>query len=873
MGSHVREERASIIKSDALKVLPDLDLDEGDSGGDEAKVPLTRNSNLYADSPRETLVSDGISEEEIARRRRVGISMLIGLLMSIVVCVLLLSYLGEQESFRPAIQHHFIAATSAKGFKTNLEYYSGVRLASLVSFTGDLEMANFIRSQAIEYGIDEDSITLDEFDMLVNEPETLTLETLEQTSQSSSEDSGTTPLAFYDFVAEHSAKQLKRQNKGKNVVMPHPAFHLYARNGTAVGALVYAHFGASADYEALARANVSVAGKIALVRIGGDVSLPAKVVLAANDPADDGSARGRTAPDGPWRPSSTASFGSVYMGDGDPTMPEGSSATCPTAPYADRFSVDDIYSENNTFNVLPPVVSMPISAVVAQELLAQAENATANVSSIKSLEAAEVFGSRWEGGGLGGRYQLVVDDDTSSSAAVGIVVKMTNKNVFKLATTWNVAITLRGSREPDRHVIVGAPRDSLNAGAANPGSGNAVLLEVVRALGILLSNGWRPHRTLILASFGGEQFGAVGSSHWIDRYADFESGGAGRGVVYLQMRDAVRGAGALRCEASATIRKNIYLMTAAVTQPQKQSFPDVDSFFYNISSADFSSADESDDDGGERDMLPINATFSSDELPDGGNSVFAYWLDDANKKSSSDTPLELPPMGRPGAFQDGRIPPFLGRLGIPSLELGFDGGYFGVEGSSADLPTWVSYFADPQFAFHRAAAELYGSILLSFTDAQFLQYDFTELSRELRRGETFLADALAHEGLTESVSLTRLHEATTIFEAAAVSASHEMTAISNDPAGSDAKRVRELNTRLLRAQRAFLLPSGLTYMPWLKNVLYGISEWDDYRLGLFPGVTQELKRGNAMTARRELVRLCLTIETAADILVNSPDDD
>ncbi|RLN14433.1 hypothetical protein BBJ28_00010273 [Nothophytophthora sp. Chile5] len=822
MGSHVREERASIIKSDALKVLPDLDLDEGDSGGDEAKVPLTRTANLYADSPRETQVSDGISDEEIAHRRRVGISMLIGLLV-------------------PAIQHHFIAATSAKGFKTNLEYYAGSTRHT--GSTGDLEMANFIRSQAIEHGIDEDAVTLDEFNMLVNEPETLTLETLQQSSQNSSEDSGNTPLAFYDFVAEHSAKQLKRQNKGKNVVMPHPAFHLYAKNGTAVGALVYAHFGASADYEALARANVSVAGKIALVRIGGDVSLPAKVVLAANDPADDGSARGRTAPDGPWRPSSTAAFGSVYMGDGDPTMPEGSSATCPTAPYADRFSVDDIYSENNTFNVLPPVVSMPISAVVAQELLAQAENAAANVSSIKSLEAAEVFGSRWEGGGLGGRYQLVVDEDASSSAAVGIVVKMTNKNVFKLATTWNVAITLRGSREPDRHVIVGAPRDSLNAGAASPGSGNAVLLEVVRALGTLLSNGWRPHRTLILASFGGEQFGAVGSSHWIDRYADFESGSAGRGVVYLQMRDAVRGAGALRCEASATIRKNIYLMTAAVAQPQKQSFPDVDSFFYNIS-ADFSSADESDDDGGERDMLPINATFSSDELPDGGNSVFAYWLDDANKKSSSDTPLELPPMGRPGAFQDGRIPPFLGRLGIPSLELGFDGGYFGVEGSSADSPTWISYFADPQFAFHRAAAELYGSILLSFTDAQFLQYDFTELSRELRRGETFLADALAHEGLTDSVSLTRLHEATTIFEAAAISASHEMTAISNDPAGSDAKRV-----------------------------LYGISEWDDYRLGLFPGVTQELKRGNAMTVRRELVRLCLTIETAADILVNSPDDD
>lgn len=45
-----------------------------------------------------------------------------------------------------------------------------------------------------------------------------------------------------------------------------------------------------------------------------------------------------------------------------------------------------------------------------------------------------------------------------------------------------------------------------------------------------------------------------------------------------------------------------------------------------------------------------------------------------------------------------------------------------------------------------------------------------------------------------------------------------------------------------------------------------MSEWDDYRVGYYPGVTHELKRGNAMTIKRELIRLCQTIEQAADIL-------
>ena len=59
----------------------------------------------------------------------------------------------------------------------------------------------------------------------------------------------------------------------------HPAFHFYSLNGTASGQLVYAHYGRSADYAALAKANVSVAGRVVLVR-GGHISLPAKVVLA-----------------------------------------------------------------------------------------------------------------------------------------------------------------------------------------------------------------------------------------------------------------------------------------------------------------------------------------------------------------------------------------------------------------------------------------------------------------------------------------------------------------------------------------------------------------------------------------------------------------
>lgn len=96
MGSS--DDRASIIKGDALKVLPDLDLDEGDSNADESKVPLTR-ANIYADSPREVQLSDGISEQEILLRKRVGITFVMGLILASAICVMLLGVLGHEENY------------------------------------------------------------------------------------------------------------------------------------------------------------------------------------------------------------------------------------------------------------------------------------------------------------------------------------------------------------------------------------------------------------------------------------------------------------------------------------------------------------------------------------------------------------------------------------------------------------------------------------------------------------------------------------------------------------------------------------------------------------------------------------------------------
>ncbi|KAJ0406047.1 hypothetical protein P43SY_010103 [Pythium insidiosum] len=868
------DEKASIRKNDSLlqqqqrgslkleleRPATGVDDDEGD---DDDERPILA-PNLYMDSPRIPRIDDDVSDDEKRRRKLVGVATLLGLFLSVLLCVVFLHYLSHHESFSalPPTQHRLMAATSTKGAKETLEQYTaGYRQTGSA---GDQEMAKFIRSKAIDFGIEDRFIKIEEFQILTNEPETLKIEIPRKTGA---------PSQVFDLTASYRVAATKNQRASL------PPFHMYARNGTASGPIVYAHYGRSQDYAALSKAGVDISGCIALVRMG-EISLPAKIVLAGrhgavgvvtyNDPFDDGEARGKTYPDGPWRSSDEASFGSVYMGNGDPSTPDGFSAS-----EADRITVDEVFSTNNTYNLLPPVVSLPVSAKHASELLQ-------TVTDTAYKTASQVF-PNWSGGALRGATYRVGQGS--------VKVKIDNANKYTIKKVWNVLITIRGSREADRYIIVGAPRDALYAGASSPGSGNVVFIELLRAVGDLLTNGWVPHRTLLLASFDGEQYGSVGSSEWIDRHFSHLGG---RGVAYLHLRDVVRGAGALHCEAAASLRKTVYLMSTEIVQPKPEVA--VQSFFsanggtlttpapttkasthHRVLVADPTKPDgvsvdqettPVDDEVEISSLLPLNSTFKHEDLKDSGDSVYSFWLAHTRSRSPS---AKIPKITLPGA--DKKISPFLARLGIPSVELGFDGGYFGVENSRNDSADWLKRFADPGFTYHRAAAQLYGSVLLQLSDSIFLQYDFTEVARDLRYGEAYLNEALQREAPGVKLPMQRLATSIAEFEQAALLVTKEIHEMADQMVNLisgelvvDLKRVREMNTRLLMTEKTFLLPAGLPHMPWLKHALYGISEYDDYRVGYFPGVTHEIKTGTVVSMKRELIRLCQTIEQAADIL-------
>jgi hypothetical protein len=60
-------------------------------------------------------------------------------------------------------------------------------------------------------------------------------------------------------------------------------------------------------------------------------------------------------------------------------------------------------------------------------------------------------------------------------------------------------------------------------GAGDPSSGTASMYEMIRGLGALLRKGWKPMRTIILASWDAEEYGLIGSVEWTEDFGDWLS--------------------------------------------------------------------------------------------------------------------------------------------------------------------------------------------------------------------------------------------------------------------------------------------------------------------------------------------------------------
>lgn len=89
--------------------------------------------------------------------------------------------------------------------------------------------------------------------------------------------------------------------------------------------------------------------------------------------------------------------------------------------------------------------------------------------------------------------------------------------------------------------VVGNHRDAwIAGGAGDPNSGSAVLNEVIRSFGEACKLGWKPLRTIVFASWDGEEYGLIGSTEWVEEYLPWLNKANVAYVVSVRSRTPIR---------------------------------------------------------------------------------------------------------------------------------------------------------------------------------------------------------------------------------------------------------------------------------------------------------------------------------------------
>ena len=275
------------------------------------------------------------------------------------------------------------------------------------------------------------------------------------------------------------------------------AYHAYSASGDVTAPVVYAGSGNPTDYDWLARRGIDVRGKIVLVRYSvpysyrGFKALTAEQrgaagILIYSDPADDGAAKGKTYPQGPWGPESHIQRGGVvydFRVPGDPLTPGWASL-----PGAKRIGAADAVS-------LPKIMSAPLSGRDAQVIL----GALGGPDAPPQWKGALPVTYRVGGGGPAVRMRVRSDD--------------------KVRPIWTVTGRITGTSSPGDLVVVGNHRDAWVYGGVDPSSGTASLMELARSLGALAAQGIRPRRTVVFANWDAEEFTLTSSTEWGEQHA------------------------------------------------------------------------------------------------------------------------------------------------------------------------------------------------------------------------------------------------------------------------------------------------------------------------------------------------------------------
>jgi N-acetylated-alpha-linked acidic dipeptidase len=580
-----------------------------------------------------------------------------------------------------------------------------------------------------------------------------------------------------------------------------PGMEAYGADGSVDAPLIFVNEGLSKDYDELARTGQSVEGKVVLVKSTGAgrwvkprlaQQHGAVGVVIYSDPDADGFTKGDVYPDGAWRTPHTLQRGTLGIDS-----------------VLDAKSAKTFQANRHTDDLHLPVVTIGYGD--AEHFL-------------RALGGPSVP-DRWQGG-------LPLTYHVGGDAKVHLEVR----SPWEWRTLYDVVGTLRGSELPDEWVIRGVHHDAWVFGAWDPLAGTTALLAEARAIGEEAKAGHRPRRTLVFASWDGEELGILGSKAWTDRHATEL---AHKAVFYLNNDTTGRG------------------FLAAAGDPSLASL--------------------------------VDGVASDLRDPETGATVQARRLakravDAAGKGKDAEGSIVPQRLGTGSDYLA-----FAHRLGVPSLHVRYG---YDRDGDDENVPvyhslydTYTHYqrFGDPGLAYVNLLARTNARLVLRVANADILPWRYTAFALSLGKDIDRLAagtaaehrDAVRHNALLQNGT----------YRLAAVAYRHEQAPARVDDAWQDidlgplhdaqrdlltaaeaydqaatsagkltTKQAAAVNKALRDVAPAFLQATGLPQRPWYRHLLQAPGRREGEDTAPLPGI------GDAIDARawdqaRDEVRL------------------
>ena len=584
-----------------------------------------------------------------------------------------------------------------------------------------------------------------------------------------------------------------------------PPYVAYQGDGDVTADLVYVNFGMPEDYKALERRGIDVKGKIVIARYGvgwrGLKPLLAQWHDAAgciiySDPGQDGYAKDDVYPKGGMRPPFGVQRGSVMdmpVYPGDPLTP-GIGATAD----AKRLTRE----EAKTILKIPV---LPMSYGDATKLL--------------SRLGGPVVPGDWQGA-LPFTYHTGGDGKTQVHLAV--------KSDWSLKPIYNVIATIKGATQPDQWVIRGNHHDGWVMGASDPLSGNVAMMSEMKAIGGLLKQGWRPARTIVYASWDGEEPALLGSTEWAEQHADELKRKA---VIYINSDS--NGRGFLNAGGSHDFQHLVNQVAADVTDPETGA------------------------------TVANRARAAIRVLAIEGGKIDPRDLAAAEK--GADLPIDA--LGSGSDFSA-----YLQHLGLPALDLGYGGEDTsgGVYHSLYDSFHHMTTFDDPGLKYGAALSKTAGRLVLRIADADTPPMRFgdfaetvaaylaevSQLADQRRDGDRkraalvkdgafrLASDPLkpvgvpAPEAETPHIELAALADAVDHLRKAATAFD---SAFADKGAKLDPASRAKLNGLLRDIDQLLLDERGLPGRPWYQNLIYAPGRLTGYGAKTLPGVREAIE--------------------------------